>query len=312
MNFHPSHPSPDDGWLVVLLLRDNLIPAFNANPDDLPVTLAYACIAPHGGEIIPELASKSMLPKFEETRIAMRALAKKISEANPHTIVIASPHNLRLVSRIAVVVSENSSGTLKGANRSVFLSASSDVDFGKILLGESEKEGLPVVGANYGTATGSSSDMLMDWGTLVPLWFVLKERKVKSKILIVTPSREIPLRKNFLFGRLLGRLMNKNQRKKYAFIASADQAHAHSRTGPYGYSPAAAKYDEMVLAAIRGNNLKQILQMRSKFVEEAKPDSLWQMVMLAGINESVPLRSQLLSYQVPTYYGMACAGFEPN
>ena len=276
------------------------------------MTLAYACIAPHGGEIIPELASKSMLPKFEETRIAMRALAKRISQAHPDTIVIASPHNLRLVSRIAVVVSENSSGTLKGANRSVLLRARCDVDFGKILLGEAEKEGLPVVGANYGTATGPSSDMQMDWGTLVPLWFVLKKRKLKSKVLIVTPSREIPLRKNFLFGRLLGRLMNKNRRKKYVFIASADQAHAHSRSGPYGFSPSAAKYDDLVLTAIRDNELKRILQLKPGFVEEAKPDSLWQMVLLAGINEAVPLRSRLFSYQVPSYYGMACAGFEPN
>lgn len=276
------------------------------------MTLAYACIAPHGGEIIPELASKSMLPKFEETRIAMRVLAKRISEIHPHTVVIASPHNLRLVSRIAVVISENSSGTLKGSNRSVFLRASCDVDFGKILLGESEKEGLPVVGANYGTAAGSSSDMMMDWGTLVPLWFVLKERKLKSKILIVTPSREIPLRTNFVFGQLLGRLMSKNRKRKFVFIASSDQAHAHSRSGPYGYSPSAAKYDDLVLNAIRENSLKQILRLKPKFVEQAKPDSLWQMVMLAGISEAVPLRSQLLSYQVPSYYGMACAGFEPS
>ena len=304
--------SINDG-LPALLLWDSLIPAFPvAIRTSEPMTLAYACIAPHGGEIIPELASRSMLPKFEETRIAMRALARRISEANPHTVVIASPHNLRLVSRIAVVVSENSSGTLKGANRSVFLRASCDADFGRILLRESEREGLPAVGANYGTAAGSSSDMPMDWGTLVPLWFVLKERKLKSQILIVTPSREVPLRKNFLFGRLLGRLMNKNRRRKYAFIASADQAHAHSRTGPYGYSPAARKYDEVVLNAIRDNNLKRILRMRSRFVEEAKPDSLWQMVVLAGINEAIPLRSQLLSYEVPSYYGMACAGFEPN
>src|SRR5437762_10571693 len=60
------------------------------------MTLVYACIAPHGGEIIPELASKAMLPKFEETRAAMRVLAKRISETLPQTVVIASPHNLRL------------------------------------------------------------------------------------------------------------------------------------------------------------------------------------------------------------------------
>ena len=277
------------------------------------MTLVYACIAPHGGEIIPELASKAMLPKFEETRAAMRVLAKRISETLPQTVVIASPHNLRLVSRIAVVVSENSSGTLKGIpNGSVSLRARCDTDFGRILVRQAEKEDLPVVGANYGTATGSSSDIQMDWGTLVPLWFVLKEQKLKPKILIVTPSREIPLRKNFAFGQLLGRLMNKDRKRKFVFIASADQGHAHSRTGPYGFSPAAAKYDDFVLRAIRDNSLKRVMRLNPRFVEKAKPDSLWQIAILAGINEVVPLRSQLLSYQVPSYYGMACAGFEPH
>lgn len=277
------------------------------------MTIVYACIAPHGGEIIPELASKSMLHRFEETRMAMRVLARKMSEARPQTIVIASPHNLRLLSKIAVVISENSTGTLKGSsNRSIVLHARCDVDFAKRVVSESEKGGLPVVGANYGTATGPSSDMQMDWGTLVPLWFMLKERRLKSRILIVAPSREIPLRTNFDFGRLLGRLMNRDKKRKFAFIASADQAHAHSRSGPYGFSPAASKYDDFVQKAIRDNNLRRILRLNPSFIEAAKPDSPWQMVMLAGINEIVPLRSELLSYQVPSYYGMACAGFEPK
>ena len=279
----------------------------------LIMTLVYACIAPHGGEIIPELASKSMSRRFEETRAGMRVLARRISDAHPDTIVIASPHNLRLLSRIAVVVSENSSGTLNGSSsRSVFLHARCDVDFGKTLVRQSEKAGLPAVAANYGTAGGSNSDMQMDWGTLVPLWFVLKEQKMKSKILIVAPSREIPLRTNFNFGRLLGRLMNMDKKRKFAFIASADQAHAHSRSGPYGFDPAASKYDDFVVKAIRNNELKRIMSLKPSFIESAKPDSPWQMVILAGINEVVPLRSQMLSYQVPSYYGMACAGFEPN
>jgi len=276
------------------------------------MTLVYACIAPHGGEVIPELSSKSVLRMFEQTREAMRVLARRISEARPQTVIVASPHNLRLLSKIAVVTSENSSGTLKGSsNRSVALRARCDVEFAKTVVVQSEKAGLPAVGANYGTATGSSSDMPMDWGTLIPLWFLLKEQRLKSKILIVGPSREIPLRTNFDFGRLLGRLMNRDKKRKFAFIASADQAHAHSRSGPYGFNPAASKYDDFVLNAIRYNKLKRILKLKPSFIEAAKPDSPWQMVMLAGINEVVPLRSELLSYQVPSYYGMACAGFEP-
>jgi aromatic ring-opening dioxygenase LigB subunit len=135
---------------------------------------------------------------------------------------------------------------------------------------------------------------------------------LKARILIVAPSREISLRKNFDFGRLLGRLMKRDKNRNFAFIASADQAHAHSRSGPYGFSPAASKYDDFVINAIRDNKLDRILQLKARFIEDAKPDSPWQMIILAGINEVIPLRSQLLSYQVPSYYGMACAGFEPN
>ncbi len=272
----------------------------------------YSCIAPHGGEIIPELASKAMLPRFEETRNAMQAIARKVSHARPHTIIIASPHNLRLWGKIGVVTTQSSSGTLKGSSkRSASLIARCDREFAERIVRESGKEHLPVVGANYGTAEGPASDMQMDWGTLVPLWFALRGARVRSKIVIVTPSREIPLRINFRFGQLLGRLMRKERTKRYVFIASADQAHAHSRSGPYGFSAAASKYDSIVLDSIRENNLRGILSLDPKFVEQAKPDSLWQMTILAGVTDIVPSNSHLLSYQVPTYYGMACAEFEP-
>lgn len=274
--------------------------------------MVYSCIAPHGGDIIPELASRSMLRRFKDTRTAMETLAQRISEARPHTIIIASPHNLRLYGKIAVVTAENSSGELKGSSKSsITLHARCDRAFAESILRASEKAKLPVVGANYGTASGVSSDMQMDWGTLVPLWFVIKNKRVAPRIVIVAPSREIPLRKNYEFGQLLGRLMTFDRRKRFVFVASADQAHAHSRSGPYGFNPAASKYDMIVMKKIRQNKLKAIMSLSARLVEEAKPDSLWQMTMLAGVTDVVPSRSNLLSYQVPTYYGMACAEFEP-
>ena len=276
------------------------------------MTLVYSCIAPHGGEIIPKLASKTNLSKFETTRKGMLTIAKRILQARPHTIVIASPHNLRLVGKIAVVVTENSTGDLKGSNhRMVSMSAKCDRRLAQKLLRESEKEKLPVVGVNYGTASGPASDIRMDWGTLVPLWFVLNRQKSKSEIVIVTPSREIPIKENFRFGRLIGRVLQRDKAKRYVFIASADQAHAHSRTGPYGYSPAASEYDGIVQDLIRENKLKRVMGLDPRFVERAKPDSLWQMTLLAGVTDAVASRSELISYEVPTYYGMACAGYEP-
>src|SRR5207245_11308174 len=103
--------------------------------------------------------------------------------------------------------------------------------------------------------------------------------------------------------------MAEKRKKRLVFIASADQAHAHKKSGPYGYHRSAAKYDEFVSQAIRENRIELISRLKKRFIEDAKPDSLWQMAMLAGLVLVVKMRGSLLSYDVPTYYGMICASF---
>lgn len=131
------------------------------------MTLVYACIAPHGGEIVPELArDKRTAKSFSETRRGMFELAKQIKSTRPDTIVIASPHNLRLWKKISIVFSENSSGNLQSESkfhrREISLSVKCDIKFARELYGRARDVGLPVVGANYGTSEGSASDLPMD------------------------------------------------------------------------------------------------------------------------------------------------------
>src|SRR6266571_5408664 len=274
------------------------------------MVLNYACIAPHGSDLIPRLA-KPTEKRFRKTREGMRTLARNIEAVNPDTIVIASPHSLRLVERIAVVVTENSTGTLRTSpKRIVSLTARCDVELAQELLGEAKALGLPVVGANYGTFEGPTSDMPMDWGTLVPLWFVLREKRLRARIVIVAPSREIPIEQNVKFGTVLAKVLEGKRGRKFVFIASADQAHTHSRSGPYGFNRAGSKFDQLVIRAIESNRIESLIGLEQDFVEDAKPDSLWQMAILEGILRQVKMRPTLYRYEVPTYYGMICAGFE--
>lgn len=74
--------------------------------------IIYACIAPHGSEAIPELAGDKF-NAFGETRMGMEYLAKQMKRHCPHTIVIATPHGLRLDHTIGVVTTEYSEGSLK-------------------------------------------------------------------------------------------------------------------------------------------------------------------------------------------------------
>ncbi len=270
--------------------------------------LVYACIAPHGGEIIPALAGKKAT-LFSQTRKGMKALALEMKEASPDVMVVATPHNLRLQRHIGVVTSEYSSGRVAEGKREVRLRARCDVGFAEKIVAGAEEKGLPVVAANYGALEGPMSDLAMDWGALIPLWFLLRGTKLKSKVVIVTPSRGIPLTRNFEFGQVVAHAADGE--KRVAFVASADQAHAHRKGGPYGFDERAAEYDSRVAEAIRRDRLDSIMGIEQGLVEGAKPDSLWQMAMLAGAISVVPMKGELLSYQVPTYFGMLCAGFRP-
>jgi aromatic ring-opening dioxygenase LigB subunit len=270
--------------------------------------IVYACIAPHGSEAIPELAGDK-LDAFGETRRGMGYLAKKIKKHRPRTIVVATPHGLRLDHTIGVVTTEYSEGSLKERGNVIEVRLRCDRQLARKILQEARKAWLPTVGANYGTDKGFTSCMPMDWGTLVPLWFFGAKGRDKPKIVIVTPSREIPLAQLVDFGKIIAEVAESSQRK-VAFVASADQGHAHDEKGPYGFNPASQKYDELIIKAIRENNLKELLTLDPKLVEDAKPDSLWQIAILAGVLERVRMKAKFVSYQAPTYFGLLCASFE--
>jgi aromatic ring-opening dioxygenase LigB subunit len=270
--------------------------------------IVYACIAPHGSEAIPKLAGDK-LEAFSETRKGMEELGRQMKKHNAHTIIIATPHGLRLDQNIGIVTSQYSAGNLKDKGKTVSARFKCNRQLAQKIYQTAKEAELPVVSANYGTSGGPASCMPMDWGVLIPLWFFGAQEKKKPRIIIVTPSREIPLTQLVEFGKIIARTAEKSK-WKIAFVASADQGHAHDKTGPYGFHPASKEYDELVIKAIRENNLRQILALNPKFVEDAKPDSLWQLAILKGVLERVPMKARFISYQAPTYFGLMCADFE--
>lgn len=268
--------------------------------------IVFACIMPHGAEAIPQLAEHKQ-KDFSETTQSMESIAAEMRRQQVDTVVIATPHNLRIKCNIGVITTEFTEGALRTENASVQIRLKCDRVLSQTILKEAEEADLPVVGVNYGTNEGESSCMPMDWGALIPLWFV-RSHIEKLQVVIVTPSREIPLQSLVKFGTVIAQAAKK-QKAKVAFIASADQAHAHKKSGPYGFHADSAKFDQLIIDMIKQNRLEDALKLDEQLIENAKPDSIWQLAILVGILKKVPMQAEFLSYQAPTYFGMLCAAY---
>ncbi len=262
--------------------------------------LVSAAILPHGTAAIPGFREGNA--DFSDVTKGMRKAASLVASRNPRIVVIASPHNLRIEGKIGVVRTESCAGTLEEGEKRLSLSWKCDVRLADSILESAEKRGLPVVAVNFGTSSGPESRMPLDWGTMVPLWFLPR----KVGIVLVTPSREIPWADLVAMGECVGEAA-RGAATRVAFVASADQGHAHKESGPYGFDRASEEYDAKVASLVRSDRLKGLLRFDPAFVERAKPDSLWQMLILHGALKGKGLKPACCSYSCPTYYGMLSA-----
>ncbi len=274
--------------------------------------LVFACIAPHGGAIIEELAGDLREP-FAPTRRAMLELGRRMEAAAPDTIVVITPHGVRIEDAMCIAVTERADGMLEQGEQRVAVDMEIDTELTRALMRRAHELFVPCAAAGYGASSGPGCSFIMDWGALIPLWFMGARWAQPPRIVLVCPSRTLPFASLVRFGEALAEVANSSA-KLIALIASSDLGHAHDADGPYGYDPASAEFDQQIVAAIKADDLRRLLdyELDRDFLEHAKPDGLWQLLSLYGAGKIVPLRGEFLSYQTPTYFGMLCASYTPT
>lgn len=269
--------------------------------------LVFGCVAPHGS-IIPGLPDAE---RFARTTAAMEELGRRCAETQPETLVVVTPHGVRVDAAMAISQSERAAGDLHDESPSEPIRVELDVDrdLARAISARAVEGGIPVAAVHYGATTGAGNCYPLDWGAVIPLWFLGARRAEPPRVVIIVPSRALSLPTLAAFGRALAAVAEATERR-VALVASADQAHAHAEDGPYGFDPAAAAFDEWIQAAVRDGDLQRLMQPDAEQVRRACPDALWQMVVLAGALQVVPMRGELLSYEAPTYFGMLVASYE--
>ncbi len=289
---------------------------FNSNNQKVIMGIVFATILPHGFELLAELYPFVDL-RWKRLADGIEKIAKKIVEKEPNIIIIATPHNLRIREQVGIIITETCEGEIKEKkkDKKIELKWEIDREFALSLYQQIKEKDqtYPIVAVNYGSESGEYSKMTMDWGTFIPLWFIKKEykrlQKEEPKIVVITPSREIDWEKLVKLGYFITESVKK-ENKQAVFIASADQSHAHDVSSIYGFDPISKEFDEKVSNLITANKLEEIKNFDKNFVDNAKADSFWQMMILVGIIEKNNLKNAYFDYDCPTYFGMVVASYE--
>jgi aromatic ring-opening dioxygenase LigB subunit len=269
------------------------------------MSLVFAAIAPHG--TLPE----APVPGADETHAALAELGRRFQAAAPDATVVLTPHNVHVDGHFAVVLAGTLAGSLNEFDApDVQLTCPVDVDLAAQAIASFHDDGLPVVGTSFGANDSDAATAPMDWGVLIPLWFMGGRSEPQVPAVVVSPARDRPIGEHVRAGAALARAAA-GSAKRVALIASADHGHAHDPQGPYGFDPAAAAYDETIVRLVREDRLDRLLDLDPAFVEAAKADSWWQLAMLHGALGD-GWRGEFLSYEASTYFGMLCAAFAPN
>ena len=270
--------------------------------------LVFAAIAPHGGIAIAEACEPDERELAAATRAGMEKLGRLFTAAKPDLVIVATPHNVHISDALAVVVAARLKGRLNGVTPPIELDVPSEVDVAWRLLESMAAAGLPAAAVSFGSNDPATAVAPMDWGVLIPLWFMGGRHEPPLPAIIVTPARELSALDHVSAGGAIAEMASASERR-VAFIASADHGHAHREDGPYGFHPAAKEYDALVCDLVRTNRLDRLPEISREMVENAKADSWWQMLMLHGATAG--WRGDLLSYEAPTYFGMLTAAYEP-
>ncbi|QXJ35592.1 DODA-type extradiol aromatic ring-opening family dioxygenase [Saccharolobus shibatae] len=253
--------------------------------------ISFILVAPHGDEIID--------PKEEKLSLLNKAMREAASLVEADEYIVITPHNIRIDDHMAVILTQYAEGKLGKIKRKYLC----DRGLAYEIYERAKGKGLPVVGVNFGALEGKESKIALDWGSLIPLYFLKRRR-----IVLLTPARGVKREILREFGVVIGEAL-RDHRKRIGVIVSADHAHTHDPKGPYGYSEYAVVYDSMIVDIFKNERFEDLMKIDDKVVSEAKPDSYWQLLIMLGILESSCNRYsvKMMVYQVPSYFGMMVA-----
>jgi len=268
-------------------------------------------LMPHPPVIIPEVG-KGAEKQIQKTIDAISVCCETIMLKAPKTIVIITPHGHMLNDSLTVFSKKRLEGNLSRFGAPM-VSASFDIDTvlsNKIVYYANLRK-VPCIGLDDELAFKYGISTALDWGALVPLYFVLKKYR-NFKVVHVTVSM-LSNEALYEFGIAVQEAIeSKDSSFGSVIICSGDLSHVLSVNGPYGYHPNGPMLDRAIIELIEAGNVKGLLELDKDLVEEGKECGLRSLITGIGTLKGYSFTSRVLSYEGPFGVGYAVACFEPE
>jgi len=259
--------------------------------------LKFAAITPHPPVIIPTIGSPSDFRKTAETRKAMEKIAEIFAKIQPDTVILISPHGPVEYEEITINSSPTLFGNFEQFNdfKSSFI-FENDLEVTELLYQESKIQKVSI---------RLLRQPELDHGSLVPLYYLIKNHKKNIKIIPIAYSYS-DKNNNFNFGKVISDVCGKIKDKKIVLIASGDLSHRLTIDAPAGFDPEGVEFDKQLIQALDNNDIRAVLNINKKLIEQAGECGYLSIIILLGVIEQLnkgrifkKVKFKSLSYEGP-------------
>jgi aromatic ring-opening dioxygenase LigB subunit len=307
--------------LVQLLLFFTLV--ISLYSVDVRAKIVGAAVIPHG-----DFAYDPSLVDYQNGSLQIHnssiLVGQIISELEPELVFISTPHGLALTNDFAVYQNTNGSGyALIGSDLHNSSFPGYKVPFSTPLAPDFSSQIIDLLrGGRRQNVSGllgfaDSEAISLRWGEIIPLTFLEPYlNKSHCQTLVWSqPQRRYTQSVAMIpelvgVGRLLAPILEASP-MRIVVIISADLAHTHLASGPYGYSPDAEPFDKACGRWASTLDPRPLLVEAASYVDKALSCGYTGLVTLHGILSEVGTwQPHLYANYHPTYYGMMVAFFQ--
>lgn len=256
-----------------------------------------AALLPHSPVLLDSIG-KEQSKKLEKTKAAYAAVAARMAELKPDTIVIMSSHGTVYRDAFSLAVSDPYRAHFdEFGDCNTTFSARPDHETIDKLKRQMRKTSFKLA---------LDTQHPLEYGFTVPLYFL--RPLLKNTRLMPISHSGLDARSHYQFGVEAKEAFQESKRRLF-LIASGDLSHRLTTEAPGGFSKAGVQFDEEVRTFLTQKNTVGLMQLDGRMVTEAAECGYRPLLMILGLLEKIPFETKLLSYEAPFGVGYLAVEF---